>query len=64
MIEVNFGESIPGTKNVKLPSTLKIYTTEEVDAMEAEAKSPSTTNSGQCLLLNFDVESDLKRVKV
>ncbi|KAI2469623.1 hypothetical protein F4781DRAFT_393551 [Annulohypoxylon bovei var. microspora] len=38
MIQVNFGESIPGTNNVKLPSTLKVYTDEEVNAMEAATK--------------------------
>ncbi|KAI1446587.1 hypothetical protein F5Y02DRAFT_416876 [Annulohypoxylon stygium] len=30
MLQVNFGEPIPGTSNVKLPSTLRIYTDEEV----------------------------------
>ncbi|KAI4865950.1 hypothetical protein F4820DRAFT_447577 [Hypoxylon rubiginosum] len=36
MIAANFGEPIPGTKNVELPSTLTLYTDEELDAMEAE----------------------------
>ncbi|KAI1208284.1 uncharacterized protein F4807DRAFT_462005 [Annulohypoxylon truncatum] len=42
MIEVNFGESIPGTNNVKLPSTLRIYTNEEVEAMEAAVNQSSS----------------------
>ncbi|KAI1406773.1 hypothetical protein F5Y13DRAFT_183919 [Hypoxylon sp. FL1857] len=35
MLEINFGEPIRGSRNVKLPSTLRIYTDEEIDAMDA-----------------------------
>lgn len=35
MQEVNFGESIPDTTNVVLPSTMRIYTDEELDLMNA-----------------------------
>ncbi|KAK7986985.1 hypothetical protein PG988_001973 [Apiospora saccharicola] len=34
MQEVNFGTSIAGTTNVALPSTLRVYSDEELDAME------------------------------
>lgn len=32
MLEVNFGEAVPGASNVKLPSTMRIYTDEEIEA--------------------------------
>ncbi|KAI1084236.1 hypothetical protein F5B20DRAFT_576372 [Whalleya microplaca] len=35
MMDANFGESIPDTNNVKLPSTMRIYTSAELDAMDA-----------------------------
>ncbi|KAI1091125.1 hypothetical protein F5B19DRAFT_460428 [Rostrohypoxylon terebratum] len=37
MLQVNFGETIPGTSNVKLPKTLKVYTEEEVCKMEVKS---------------------------
>ncbi|KAL7622536.1 hypothetical protein AAE478_008043 [Parahypoxylon ruwenzoriense] len=35
MMQANFGDTILGTNNVKLPATMRIYTDEEVDAMDA-----------------------------
>ncbi|KAI1769365.1 hypothetical protein GGR53DRAFT_474043 [Hypoxylon sp. FL1150] len=34
MMAANFGQSIHGTRNVKLPTTLRLYTDAELDAME------------------------------
>ncbi|KAI1097414.1 hypothetical protein F4804DRAFT_339215 [Jackrogersella minutella] len=34
MMHVNFGEPISGINNVELPSTIRIYTDEELDAMD------------------------------
>lgn len=34
MIAANFGQSVPGTRNVKLPTTIRLYTDAELDAME------------------------------
>ncbi|OTB09311.1 hypothetical protein M426DRAFT_17962 [Hypoxylon sp. CI-4A] len=47
MMHVNFGEPIPGTNNVRLPSTMRIYTDAELDAMDAGIMglSPTTTLS-------------------
>ncbi|OTA54199.1 hypothetical protein K449DRAFT_454546 [Hypoxylon sp. EC38] len=36
MMEINFGEAIPGTNNVNPPRTIRIYTDEELDAIDAE----------------------------
>ncbi|KAI1406209.1 hypothetical protein F4819DRAFT_507751 [Hypoxylon fuscum] len=38
MMQANFGQPIAGTSNVKLPSNMRIYTDEEVDAMDAELR--------------------------
>ncbi|KAI0104418.1 hypothetical protein F4814DRAFT_455728 [Daldinia grandis] len=35
MIQANFGQSVSSTSNVKLPNTIKIYTDEELDAVES-----------------------------
>ncbi|KAI1777298.1 hypothetical protein F4818DRAFT_457180 [Hypoxylon cercidicola] len=64
MIAANFGAPIPGTKNVKLPSTLTLYTDEELDAMEAELSRPAANESSEApepdLLVDLIEEGDFE----
>ncbi|KAI0178593.1 hypothetical protein GGR52DRAFT_532758 [Hypoxylon sp. FL1284] len=48
MIAANFGEPIAGTKNVTLPSTLRIYTDEELDAIDEALwrEAPTSDTNG------------------
>ncbi|XXG95705.1 hypothetical protein Hte_001975 [Hypoxylon texense] len=44
MIAANFGQPIPGTKNVELPSTITLYTDEEVDAIAESSNTQRPFN--------------------
>ncbi|KAI0139065.1 hypothetical protein F4776DRAFT_662762 [Hypoxylon sp. NC0597] len=47
MMEINFGEAIPGTSNVNLPSTIRVYTDDELNALDAGlVELPNTTRPG------------------
>ncbi|KAI0124142.1 hypothetical protein BJ170DRAFT_712143 [Xylariales sp. AK1849] len=67
MQNVNFGVGIPGTTNVVLPSTLRIYTDEDLDLMNAglyvenraDTDSESLSSAvGAILDGDIDIESD------
>ncbi|RYP57393.1 hypothetical protein DL769_009512 [Monosporascus sp. CRB-8-3] len=58
MWDANFGETIPGTTNVKTPTTRRLYTSEEVDLMAADLEHASSDDENDDLVEYYETNEE------